>query len=62
MTSVDRFLKGNLAEYMARRINARGPQLSVVNACSSGPMPVGVALSWLKSGLCDIAIAGGLMS
>ena len=59
MTSVDRFLKGNLAEYIARRINARGPQLSVVNACSSGTDAVGIALSWLKSGLCDIAIAGG---
>ena len=36
MTSVDRFLKGNLAEYIARRIGAHGPQISVVNACSSG--------------------------
>jgi 3-oxoacyl-(acyl-carrier-protein) synthase len=59
MASVDRFLKGNLAEYIARRINARGPQMSVVNACSSGTDAVGIALSWLKSGLCDIAIAGG---
>jgi 3-oxoacyl-(acyl-carrier-protein) synthase len=59
MASVDRFLKGNLAEYIARRTGARGPQLSVVNACSSGTDAIGVALSWLKSGLCDIAIAGG---
>jgi 3-oxoacyl-[acyl-carrier-protein] synthase II len=59
MISVDRFLKGNLAEYIARRIGARGPQISVVNACSSGTDAIGVALSWLKSGLCDIAIAGG---
>ncbi len=59
MTSVDRFLKGNLAEYIARRVKARGPQLSVVNACSSGTDAIGVALSWLKNGLCDIAIAGG---
>jgi 3-oxoacyl-(acyl-carrier-protein) synthase len=59
MTSVDRFLKGNLAEYIARRIGARGPQISVVNACSSSTDAIGVALSWLKSGLCDVAIAGG---
>ncbi len=59
MAAVDRFLKGNLAEYIARRIGARGPQMTVVNACSSGTDAVGVALSWLKSGLCDIAIAGG---
>jgi 3-oxoacyl-(acyl-carrier-protein) synthase len=59
MTAVDRFLKGNLAEYIARRIGARGPQMSVVNACSSSTDAVGVALSWLKSGICDIALAGG---
>lgn len=59
MTSVDRFLKGNLAEFIARKIGARGPQASVVNACSSGTDAIGIALSWLKSGLCDIAIAGG---
>ena len=59
MAAIDRFLNGNLAEYVARRIGARGPHLTVVNACSSGTDAIGVALSWLKSGLCDIAIAGG---
>jgi len=59
MEAVDRFLKGNLAEYVARRISARGPNLTVVNACSSGTDAIGIALSWLKSDLCDIAIAGG---
>ncbi len=59
MTSVDRFLKGNIAEYIARRIGAKGPRLTVVNACSSGTDAIGVALSWLKSDLCDIAVAGG---
>ena len=56
---VERFLKGNLAHYLARRLKARGPALTVVNACSSGTDAIGVALSWLKSDLCDIAIAGG---
>lgn len=59
MVAVDRFLKGNLSEFIARRINARGPALTVVNACSSGTDAIGVALSWLKSDLCDIVIAGG---
>ncbi len=59
MASVDRFLKGNLAEVIARRIKARGPALTIVNACSSGTDAIGVALSWLKSDLCDIVIAGG---
>ncbi|MDP3297523.1 MAG: beta-ketoacyl-[acyl-carrier-protein] synthase family protein [Thermodesulfovibrionia bacterium] len=59
MTSVDRYLKGNLAEFILRKIGARGPALTVVNACSSGTDAIGVALSWLNNGLCDIAIAGG---
>jgi 3-oxoacyl-(acyl-carrier-protein) synthase len=56
---VERFLKGNPAEYLARRLGTRGPVLTVVNACSSGTDAIGVALSWLKAGLCDIALAGG---
>ena len=59
MTSMDRYLKGNLAEFILRKIGARGPALTVVNACSSGTDAIGVALSWLNNGLCDIAIAGG---
>lgn len=59
MTSIDRYLKGNLAEFILRKIKARGPALTVVNACSSGTDAIGVALSWLNNGLCDIAIAGG---
>jgi 3-oxoacyl-(acyl-carrier-protein) synthase len=59
MVAVDRFLKGNLSEFIARRVKARGPALTVVNACSSGTDAIGIALSWLKSDLCDIVIAGG---
>jgi len=59
MTPVDRYLKGNLAEFVSRRIKAKGPALTVVNACSSGTDAIGVALSWLNNGLCDIAVAGG---
>jgi len=56
---VELFLKGNPAEFVARRLKSTGPVLTVVNACSSGTDAIGVALTWLKSGLCDIAIAGG---
>lgn len=59
LEAVDRFLKGNLAEYLARKLKTRGPNLTVVNACSSGTDAIGIALSWLKNDLCDIAIAGG---
>jgi len=56
---VDRYLNGNLAESIARKLQADGPQMTVVNACSSGSDAIGVAAAWLKSGLCDIVIAGG---
>lgn len=59
MEVADRYLKGNIAEFISRRIKARGPVLTVVNACSSGTDAIGVAFSWLKNGLCDIAVAGG---
>jgi 3-oxoacyl-[acyl-carrier-protein] synthase II len=57
--SIDRYLKGNLAETVRLAIKARGPSVTVVNACSSGADAIGVALSWLRSGVCEIAIAGG---
>ncbi len=59
MTSVKRFLRGNLAETVAAAVGADGPCLTVANACSSGADAIGVALSWLRNGVCDIAIAGG---
>lgn len=59
MAAVDRYLKGNLAEFILRRIKAKGPAFTIVNACSSGTDAIGVALSWLNDNLCDIAIAGG---
>lgn len=59
MDVVDRYLKGNLAEFISRKLKTRGPSLTVVNACSSGTDAIGIAFSWLKNNLCDIAFAGG---
>ena len=59
MEPVNRFLKGNLAEYICNEIGVKGPSLTVVNACSSGTDAIGVALSWLNCDLCDVVIAGG---
>jgi len=59
MEVIERFLKSNVSEFIAHKFNARGPALTVVNACSSGTDAIGAAFSWLKNGLCDIAIAGG---
>ena len=57
--AVDRFLASNLAQAINIKTKAKGPELTVVNACSSSTDAIGVAMSWLRAGLCDIAIAGG---
>lgn len=56
---VQNFLKGNLAEAIAREVRADGPCLTVVNACSSSADAIGVARGWIRNGLCDLVIAGG---
>jgi len=56
---VERFLGGDLSQCVAERFGLDGPLLTVVNACSSGTDAVGIAISWLRSGLCDMVIAGG---
>jgi len=59
MGPVDRYLKGSLSKIIAGSIKANGSSMTVVNACSSGTDAIGVALSWLRNGLCDIVVAGG---
>ncbi len=59
MGPIDRFLKGSLADAVAREIGARGPRITIANACSSSADAVGVARSWLATGRCDVVIAGG---
>ena len=53
------FLKGNLAEVVARHFRASGPRATIVNACSSGAEAWGLAMAWLQAGLCDAVLAGG---
>ncbi|MFH8570484.1 beta-ketoacyl-[acyl-carrier-protein] synthase family protein [Streptomyces sp. NPDC017993] len=43
-------------------IGARGPSLGVATACSSGTVALGTAHQLLRTGACDIAIAGGAES
>ena len=56
---VENFLKGNLAQAVADRVQTDGPCLTVVNACSSSADAIGVALSWLRNDMCDLVVAGG---
>ena len=47
------------AEYLRRLLGADGPALTISNACSSGSDALTVALEWLRTGRCDLVIAGG---
>lgn len=40
--------------------NAQGPCFVVTTACSSGTDAIGTAMQWLKTGLVDIIITGGM--
>ena len=53
------YLSTNLAEQVQRILQVTGPRAVITNACASGTDAIGLALEWLRHGLCDIAIAGG---
>ena len=59
LDAVDRYLKGNLAQAVAHAAGARGPAVTIVNACSSGTDALGIALQWIRADQCDVVIAGG---
>jgi 3-oxoacyl-(acyl-carrier-protein) synthase len=49
----------NPALAAARELGVNGPFTAVMNACASGTDALGIALEWLRGGLCDRVIAGG---
>lgn len=53
------FLSANLAQAVGKLLGVDGPRMTIVNACSSGTDAIGVAASWIRAGLCDVALAGG---
>ena len=59
MADVTRFLNSNPAAVLAREFDLSGPCQTIANACSSSTDAIGAANSWIKSGICDIVIAGG---
>lgn len=59
MAPLERILRSNPAAVIAREFGFSGPCQTIVNACSSGTDAVGLAASWIRSGICDIALAGG---
>jgi len=59
MDAVYDYLHANLARAAGDLLHVTGPRMTIVNACSSGTDAIGVASTWLKAGLCDVAVAGG---
>jgi len=59
MAPIKRFLSSNPAVAIAREFGFTGPCQTVVNACSSGTDAVGLGASWIRSGICDLVLAGG---
>lgn len=59
MGPLERILRSNPAAVIAREFDFSGPCQTIVNACSSGTDAVGLAASWIRSGACDVALAGG---
>jgi 3-oxoacyl-(acyl-carrier-protein) synthase len=59
MDAVYNYLKANLAAALSDLLHAAGPRMTIVNACSSGTDAIGIAASWIRARLCDVAIAGG---
>ena len=56
---VDRYLRSNPAAVLAKVFDLHGPQLTVVNACSSGTDAIGLGADWIRAGLCDLVLVGG---
>ncbi|MDR1489631.1 MAG: beta-ketoacyl-[acyl-carrier-protein] synthase family protein [Desulfovibrio sp.] len=59
LDEIDRYLLSSPAVALRRAFSCKGPALTVTNACSSGADAIGIAASWIRSGLCDLALAGG---
>ena len=59
LSPLDRYIAGMPAEYLRRELRLDGPAVTVSNACASGSDAAVIALDWLRSGRCDIAIACG---
>jgi 3-oxoacyl-[acyl-carrier-protein] synthase-1/3-oxoacyl-[acyl-carrier-protein] synthase II len=59
ISPAERFRLVNPAQWLAGRYGLSGPHLTVVNACSAGSDAIGLGAAWIRSGRCDVVLAGG---
>ena len=59
LSPAERFLIVNPAQWLAQHFAFSGPHSTIVNACSAGGDAIGLAGTWIRSGRCDVVIAGG---
>lgn len=53
------YIEGIPAEYLRNLLGTTGPAITISNACASGADAALLGLNWLKTGVCDLVIAGG---
>lgn len=53
------YIAGIPAEYVRNFLGVNGPAVTISNACASGADAAMLGLNWLKTGQCDLVIAGG---
>lgn len=56
---IRRFVRNDVARVVAEHVGARGPVVTLVNACASGTDAIGLGADWIRRGLCDLVVAGG---
>jgi hypothetical protein len=56
---LEEYLTANPAQALGEIFRCSGPAVSVADACSSGADAVGIGAGWIRSGLCDLVLAGG---
>ncbi|NUT49413.1 MAG: 3-oxoacyl-ACP synthase, partial [Saccharothrix sp.] len=60
--TVPMYMVNMVAGYVAIELGAKGPSLVTATACASGATALGVARDLLRSGACDVVLAGGTES
>ncbi|MFH8796985.1 beta-ketoacyl-[acyl-carrier-protein] synthase family protein [Streptomyces sp. NPDC017941] len=60
--TIPMYMVNMVAGYVALDVRAKGPSLVTATACASGSTAVGTARELLRSGACDVVLAGGTES